>query len=197
MKFKPTALAVLVMAGVVLFGAIGYGQNTSAPSAPSQTSASNDPVIQKIWTEGRDKSQLYQLAQMLLDSIGPRLTGTIQQKQANDWAMALYKSWGIPVRAEQYGTWMNWRRGIAHIDLVAPRIRQLEGMLSTWSPGTKGTVEGPVILFPKIQNPKEFEAAMSQVRGKFVMFDFPWPSCRPDANWKEFAMPESFERLQN
>jgi hypothetical protein len=91
---------------------------------------------------------------------------------------------------------MDWRRGIAHIDLIAPRARPLEGMLSTWSPGTKGTVEGPVILFPQVQSPTEFEASLPQVRGKFVLFSFPWPSCRPDADWKEFATPESFERMR-
>jgi hypothetical protein len=141
--------------------------------------------------EGRDKSQLYSFAQELLDSIGSRLTGSTEQKLANDWAVALYRKWGIPARAEQYGTWMGWRRGIAHIDLIAPRVRPLEGMLSTWSPGTKGTVEGPVVLFPKVQTAAEFEASLPQVRGKFVLFSFPWPTCRPDANWKEFATPES------
>ena len=200
MKIESTATVILLVLAVVLFVSTGRGQNVSAipasTAAQSQTSAPNDPVIQKIWVEGRDKSQLYPLAQELLDSIGPRLTGSIEQKRANDWALALYRKWGIPVRTEQYGTWMDWRRGIAHLDLVAPRIRALEGMLSTWSPGTKGTVEGPVVLFPKIQSAAEFDAALPQVAGKFVLFSFPWPTCRPDANWKEFATPESLERMQ-
>jgi len=69
-------------------------------------------------------------------------------------------------------------------------------MLSTWSPGTKGTVEGPVILIPKAQNAAEFDAVLPQLRGKFVLLSFPWPSCRPDASWKEFATTESFARMQ-
>ena len=192
---------VIVMLAEILFVSSGFGQNVSTLLAPtpdgqSQTSTSNDPVIQKIWVEERDKSQLYPIAQELLDSIGPRLTASSEQKRAIDWALALYRKWGIPARAEQYGTWMRWRRGIAHIDLIAPRVRPLEGTLSTWSPGTKGTVEGPVVLFPKIQSAEEFEAALPQVRGKFVLFSFPWPSCRPEANWKEFATPESLELMQ-
>jgi len=192
---------VIVMLAEILFVSSGFGQNVSTLLAPtpdgqSQTSTSNDPVIQKIWVEERDKSQLYPIAQELLDSIGPRLTASSEQKRAIDWALASYRKWGIPARAEQYGTWMRWRRGIAHIDLIAPRVRPLEGTLSTWSPGTKGTVEGPVVLFPKIQSADEFEAALPQVRGKFVLFSFPWPSCRPEANWKEFATPESLERMQ-
>lgn len=100
------------------------------------------------------------------------------------------------MRAEQYGTWIGWRRGLAHIDLIAPRIRPPEGMLSTWSPGARGTVEGPVILFPKVQSAAEFEAWLPQARGKFVLLSFPWPTCRPDADRKEFATPESYERMR-
>ena len=184
------------MRQIILALTLVSGLLAPANSASSQTIASNDQVIRKIWVERMDKSQLFPLAQELLDSIGPRLTGSLQQKLANDWAVALYRKWGIPVRAEQYGTWMGWRRGITHIDLIAPRIRPLEGMLSTWSPGTKGTVEGPVVLFPKVQSTAEFETSLPQVRGKFVLFSFPWPTCRPDANWKEFATPETFELMQ-
>src|SRR2546430_1500689 len=149
--------------------AFAAGLLARATSVSSQTFESNDPVIQRIWVEGKDKSQLYPLAQALLDSIGPRLTGSTEQEQANDWALALYRKWGIPVRTEQYGTWMVWRRGIAHIDLSAPRIRPLDGMLSTWSPGTNGTVEGPVVLFPKIDSTAAFEAWLPQGRGKFLL----------------------------
>jgi carboxypeptidase Q len=199
-EFKSTAVVVFVVFAVVRFVSAGYSQNASTLLAPTsaaqQESASKDPAIQRIWVEERESSQLYPLAQELLDSIGPRLTASTEHKRAVDWALAQYRKWGVPVRAERYGTWMGWRRGIAHIDLVAPRIRPLEGMLSTWSPGTMGTVEGPVVLFPKIQSPAEFDAALPQVAAKFVLFSLPWSSCRPDANWKEFATPESFERMQ-
>lgn len=173
------------------------GLLTASTSTQSQSPVRSDSVIQKIWIERHEKSQLYPLAQALLDSIGPRLTGSVEQRRANEWALAWYRRWRIPARAEQYGTWMDWRRGIAHIDLLAPRRRPLEAKLSTWSPGTKGTVEGPVVLFPKAGSAAEFEAIVPQVGGKFVLLSFPWPSCRPDANWKEFATPESFARMQS
>src|SRR5207247_6519739 len=65
-----------------------------------------DPVIQEIWVEGMQRSQIYPLAQTLLDSIGPRLTGSPEQKKAIDWATGVYRKLEIPVRAEQYGTWV-------------------------------------------------------------------------------------------
>src|SRR5712692_6867946 len=140
--------------------------------AMAQTAANIDPVIHKIWSEGMDHSQIYPLAQTLLDSIGPRLTGSPEQKKAIDWATAVYRKLEIPVRAEQYGTWIAWHRGTLHIDLLAPRVRSLEGMLMTWSPGTKGPVEGPAIVFPNVKTPAEFEAWLPSARGKFILRSF-------------------------
>jgi hypothetical protein len=172
------------------------GLLASTTSAQSRTSARSDSVIGRIRAEGQERSQLYPLAQALLDSIGPRLTGSPQQKKANDWATAMYRGWGIPVRAEQYGTWKGWRRGTVHIDLVAPRVRSLEGTLFTWSQGTKGRIEGPAVLFPDVRSATDFEALLPKLRGKFVLILSPEPTCRPDANWKEFATAEAFERMQ-
>ncbi|MFL5617282.1 MAG: M28 family peptidase [Gemmatimonadaceae bacterium] len=168
-----------------------------APAASSaQSLAPRDSVLTRIRLEGEDRSQLYSLAQPLLDSIGPRLTGSVEQRRAVDWLLATYRRWGIPARAEQYGTWMEWRREIAHVDLVAPRKRPLDGVLSTWSPGTDGTIEAGVVVNPDVQTPAEFEAWLPRVRGKFVLLSFPWPSCRADASWKEFAGDEALARMQ-
>ena len=49
-----------------------------------------DPIIEGIIKEANDNSQLERLAHELLDVIGPRLVGTPQMKQANDWAVATY-----------------------------------------------------------------------------------------------------------
>ncbi len=67
-------------------------------------------------------------------------------------------------------------------------------MLMTWSPGTKGPVEGPAIVFPNVKTPAEFEAWLPSARGKFILRSFPEPTCRPDDDWKEFATPASFDR---
>jgi hypothetical protein len=158
-------------------------------SAPvdAQTFPTEDPVIRRMWQLGMDESQAARLAQVLLDSIGPRLTGTPHAKAAHDWAVKMYTSWGIPARSEQYGTWTGWRRGITHIDLIAPRVRTLEGMMLAWSPGTRGHAEGAVVLIPDVQSAQEFDAWLPQARGKFVLWDNAEPTCRPDRQWEEFG----------
>ncbi|MEK9506223.1 M20/M25/M40 family metallo-hydrolase [Gaopeijia maritima] len=169
----------------------------AAPVA-SQTFPDDDPILQNIWTEGMERSQVYPLAQALLDSVGPRLTGTPGLQAAHDWAVHTYESWGVEARNEQYGTWMGWRRGISHVDLLEPRVRSLEGMLLGWSGGTPNgePVEGEVIAMPEFESAAEVEAWLPSVAGKFVAIAFPEPTCRPDDQWAEYARPADFEAMR-
>jgi len=90
----------------------------------AQQFPTEDPVIKRIWDEGMtDKSQIARLAQVLMDSIGPRLTASPGHQSAVQWLQNMYKSWGVPARGERYGTWRAWRRGMTHLDLIAPRFR--------------------------------------------------------------------------
>ncbi|MBA3560234.1 MAG: M20/M25/M40 family metallo-hydrolase [Gemmatimonadaceae bacterium] len=161
-----------------------------------QTFATNDSTLRRIWSVGMDSSLVYPLAQALLDSIGPRLTGTPNQRAANEWAVAKYAGWGIPARAVQYGTWRGWRRGSTHIDLTAPRVRSLDGMMLAWSPGSKGSIEGNAILLPEVSDSIAFAKWLPQVRGKFVLTSAAQPSCRPDSQWRQTALPETFAKMQ-
>ncbi|HZI29687.1 MAG TPA: M20/M25/M40 family metallo-hydrolase [Gemmatimonadaceae bacterium] len=166
--------------------------------AAAQQYTSPDPVIRAIWNEGMDNSQLPRMAQALLDSVGPRLTGSPGMKAGNDWLVKTYASWGVTARNEQYGTWPEWRRGISHIDLLTPRVRSLEGGLLAWSPGTGGRdVTGPAIVLPPFSDSAAFEAWLPQVRGKFVLISFAEPTCRPNEQWQALAAPGSYERMDS
>jgi hypothetical protein len=49
-----------------------------------------DSVLARIQRLGTDSSRALDYLQVLSDSIGPRLTGTRQQKNGNDWLVAQY-----------------------------------------------------------------------------------------------------------
>jgi hypothetical protein len=154
-------------------------------------------VLRRIWTLGMDSSQIYRLGQVLTDSVGPRLTGTPGQKAAHDWAVAQYQRWGITARNEQYGTWRGWRRGATHIDLIAPRVRTLEGTMLAWSAGTRGPIEGPVVVLPEAADSNAFRAWLPQARNKFVAISFAEPTCRPNRQLQEFAVtPQWFNSFR-
>jgi carboxypeptidase Q len=161
-----------------------------------QTLPVNDSVLRRIWEVGMDDSQAMSIAQALMDSIGPRLTGTPNFDRAVDWAVSLTQSWGAASSKEQYGTWLGWERGYTHIDLIAPRERTLEGTMVGYSPGTDGPVEGPVVIVPEYESDAQMDAFVRTVSGKFVAIAFPQPTCRPDAHYTQFGTPEALERLQ-
>lgn len=168
---------------------------TAAP-ASAQTFPTDDPVIQRMWQLGMEESHAARLAQVLLDSIGPRLTGSPGIQAGSDWLVRTYESWGIPARNAQYGMWLGWRRGTTDIALTSPRVRSLEGTMLAWSAGTDGPVEGPVVALPEFSSPSEFEAWLPEAAGKFVAADLAQPTCRPDSQWEEYALAASFERMQ-
>lgn len=154
-------------------------------------------MIENIVQEATENSQLKPLAHELMDVIGPRLVGTPQMKQANDWAVATYKKWGITAKNEQWGTWRGWERGITHIDLVAPRVVSLSGMQLAWSPSTsKKGVEAEVVLLPEASDSLAFSRWLPTVKGKFVLVSMDQPTGRPDYNWEEFATEESFGKMK-
>ncbi|HSJ23550.1 MAG TPA: M20/M25/M40 family metallo-hydrolase [Longimicrobiales bacterium] len=172
----------------ILTCAAGLALLAGAAPTAGQTWAVQDPVMQQIWQHGMEESQAMRIAQVLTDSIGPRLTGTPNFDAGVNWAVSLLGSWGVDARREQYGTWNGWRRGITHVDLIQPRVRSLEGMMLAWSPGTGGRpVEAQVVAVPGFDSAEAFEAWLPSVRGRVVAMDFPQPTCRPVSHYEQFG----------
>lgn len=177
--FKHVAIALLV-----LFVNFMQAQDTEA-------------IVANIVNEATEHSQLERLAHELLDVIGPRLVGTPQMKQANDWAVAQYEKWDISAKNEKWGEWRAWERGITHIDMLYPRVQTLDGMQLAWSPSTgpKG-LTAELLTLPMVQDSLEFNNWLKNVKGKFVMTSIYQTTGRPDYNWEEFATEESFEKMK-
>lgn len=166
----------------------------AAPLA-AQT-GTTDPVLQRMWAIGQDSSETWNLAHILFDSIGPRLTGTPAGTSASDWVMKMYRSWGIDAKREQYGTWRGWRRGPSHIDLVKPFVRSLEAVTEGYSPGTGGKdVLATTIILPMVADSNEFVKWLPKVKGKFVLISAAYPTCRPEDEWTAMATPASKAKM--
>lgn len=163
---------------------------------PLVAHAQTDATMQRIFRIGMDSSWAPRLAQTLLDSIGPRLTASPGHHAAGDWVVKMYKEWGIEAEKAPYGTWRGWRRGVSHIDLVAPRTRSLEGTMLAWSPGTKGVpVTAEAIVLPKFRDSTEFVKWLPQAKGKIVLLSPAYPTCRPSEDWLRFGTPASIARM--
>jgi carboxypeptidase Q len=184
-QFNSWHKATTFIAGFLLCSSVTFAQTA------------NKALIDAMVQEETNNSQLEKLAHELLDGIGPRLVGTPQMKKANDWAVEKYKSWNIPAHNEQWGEWRGWERGISHIDMLSPRVKSLEGTQLAWSPGMgKKTSTAEVIILPDLADSVAFQNWLPTVKGKFVMISVCQPTGRDDANWQEYALKESFDKMK-
>jgi len=161
--------------------------------AAAQSFPTNDSVIRRIWHEGMQASHAASLAQVLADSIGPRLTGSPANRAAVDWLLRTYKGWGIAAEREPYGTWRSWARGVSGVELLTPRVRVLEATMLAWSATTPaGGVQAEVVTLPPTHGVGDAAAVgrwLTTIRGKVVMLTAPEPTCRPDSSWLGWAGP--------
>jgi carboxypeptidase Q len=167
----------------------------AVPAAAQQPWRTSDRVLRAIWEEGMQRSQLESLGTALIDSLGPRLTGSPGQLAAHAWAAAQLGAWGAEARNEPYGEWIGWRRGPAHVDLVQPRERTLEARLLAYSRGTPGPVTGEVVALPELADSAAVRAWLPSARGRFVLIDANPLTCRPIESWQQWAQPPTLARL--
>lgn len=152
-------------------------------------------VIEAIINEATNNSQLERLGMELMDDIGPRLIGSPQMKQAQNWLIENYNSWGIEAKNEKYGQWKSWERGTTSAFMLSPRKVQLNATQLAWCPN--GTVEAEVIIMPsEFKDSMAFVHWVKNVKGKIVLISKIEYSGRPESNWKEFATSEDFENYQ-
>lgn len=176
---------------------LALAAQTSPPSYV-RTAPPSDPVIQRLWDEGMNRSQAGKLAQVLMDSIGPRLTGSPNMTRGQDWLLATYKAWGVPARKERYGTWNSWQRGASNVQLVLPRVKPIEAQMLSWSGGTNGAwVEGDVVIARPYRTAEEYTAWLPTVKGKIVLVSAPQITCRSPAQVTEFATPQTKSSLDS
>ena len=150
-----------------------------------------------MWQVGIEQSQTEKLAQVLIDSIGPRLSGTAGYQSAVDWLERTYKGWGIAARPERYGTWRGWRQGTVHMQMIAPRVQNLDVELLAWSPSTPrgAPVEGEVVVIPELADSTAAKQWLATLRGKFVLVSAPEIMCRAPQELERFARAATVTKI--
>jgi hypothetical protein len=170
----------------------------SIGTASAQTFRSPDPVIRRMWQIGMEQSQTEALAQVLIDSIGPRLSGSPGFQSSVEWLERKYREWGVTVRRERYGTWRGWQQGAVHMQMIAPRVQNLEVELLAWSPGTGGQpVEGEVVVIPQLADAAAARRWLGTTRGKFVLIDPPEIMCRAPQELERYARAATVKRIDS
>jgi carboxypeptidase Q len=128
---------------------------------------------QRILAEVREHSEAMANLEYLSDSIGPRLTGSPQLKQANDWTRDLFEKYGLAnAHLESWPVARSWTRGDAQAHILAPAPHPLTIASAAWSPGTSGALRGPVVYFDA-KTREEFAKFHDKLKGAIVIYQDP------------------------
>src|SRR5712664_1125078 len=156
-------VAVLVLAGV----RVGFAK--PAAEDASAFAAADSQILSEI----HDHSQAMDNLEYLSDEIGPRLTGSPQLKQANDWTAAKFREYGLTnVHLEPWTIAHSWTRGTAQARIVSPAGHPLTIASAGWSPGTNGVLRGPVVYF-EAKTKGDFEKFRGKLKGAIVIYQEP------------------------
>jgi hypothetical protein len=106
-------------------------------------------VDQKLIADAKDNSEIMKNLEYLSDIIGPRLTGSKNLEKANKWTAEIMKSYGLEnVHLEPWTIPVGWERGTASLKILEPdNGKSLTVASWAWTPGTKGPIEGDVVIF--------------------------------------------------
>ena len=150
-------------------------------AAPYAEEKIDSDINWKIRREASEHSQIMKTLHMLTDVYGPRLTGSPNLRQAQDWVVQTATGWGLEnahLEAWEFGHpgWVNERIAV-HV--VSPVKDSLVVEALGWTPGTKGTVTAQTIqIQPPVRPTKEqlaafFESTRASVKGKAVFVGAP------------------------
>ncbi len=126
-------------------------------------------MVNRIRDEGFNRSQVMDHLGYLTDVVGPRLTGSPAMKEANDWTLSQFESWGLENGGlEGYEFGRGWTYSKVFVRMTAPRVHVLQAQPVSWHPGTDGAIEADVI-HAEIGSPDDFEEWRGKLAGKIVL----------------------------
>ena len=166
---------VLLCAVAILVAGTRKGFAKPGGDAASPFAAADAQII----TEIRDHSELAQNLEYLSDNIGPRVTGSPQLKQANEWTAQMFKQYGLAnVHQEPWTSAHGWTRGTAKARIITPTEHPLTIASAAWAPGTNGAVRGPVVYFDA-KTLQDFDKYKGKLKGAIVIATEPAPLSPP------------------
>jgi carboxypeptidase Q len=126
-------------------------------------------MVTKIRLEGFTNSKVMETASELMDRIGPRLTGSPQMKEANEWTKERLSGWGLAnARLESWGPFgRGWTWEGCSVRMTAPTKTQLVAIPEAWTAGTSGPIRGAAARL-NIKEVSELEGLKGRFGGKIV-----------------------------
>jgi carboxypeptidase Q len=139
-------------------------------TVPAQERVDLD-MVTKIRLEGFNRSQVMDTASELMDRIGPRLTGSPQMKEANEWTKDRLASWGLAnAHLESWGPFgRGWTWEGCSVRMTTPSFAELVAIPEAWTPGTSGPIHAKAARL-NIKSKDELENFKGKLGGTIVFF---------------------------
>ncbi len=166
------------------------GQRVPAPDIRM-----GDPAtIEAIIDEGTGQTQVLSILTEMVETFGPRLTGSAALEAAQAWSIDNLNAWGLEnVRLEQWGTIATrFDRGPSSAKVLLAgdddTMREMEFSTLAWTIGTPGPVRGPAVFMP--ESMEEYESNAGSYAGAWVLM-------KPDYSGRRGIRSVGFLMRQN
>jgi hypothetical protein len=143
-------------------------------------------MVNRIWEEGVNRSQIMETLSYLTDVIGPRIQGTPAMKKASEWAKNRFTEWGLMNSAiEPCGEFgLGWANEYISVHMIEPSYAPILAYAKPWTLGTQGKVKGQPVL-AVVRTKPDLEKWAGKLKGAIVLTDPPrqvHPSFKPYAS---------------
>ena len=133
-----------------------------------------------IVRQATEHSEVMKNLEYLGDVIGPRLTGSLAMRRANDWTAERFKSYGLTTAIEPWDFGVTWERGPVFARLLAPFQRGVTAHSWAWTAGTDGKpLAGPVVLV-NVSSPESVAVYRDRMKGAWLITGQPATIFNPD-----------------
>jgi len=110
-----------------------------------------------------------EIESQLTDVIGPRLTGSPNMKQANDWTRDKFTEWGlVNSHLEAFPFGRGWSNDYTEVRMVVPQASPLLAYPKAWTVSTDGVLRAPVVKV-KLATQADLDKYKGQLAGKIVL----------------------------
>lgn len=131
-------------------------------------------MIGRIRNEGFRNSKVMDTVRHLTDVNGPRLTGSPQLRNANEWTRAKLEEWGLKnARLEEWSPFgRSWTYEHASVRMTSPTTAQFYAIPKAWTPSTNGEERAQVVR-AKLATKEDLEREKGKLAGKIVLLGEP------------------------
>lgn len=130
-------------------------------------------VISRIKNEGMFRSKVMETISSLTDVFGPRLTGSPEFQEAEEWAKKKLEEMGLEnVSIETWKFGKGWSLKSFFAQMIEPRVQPLIAYPKAWSPPTRGTLRGYAVYLDA-KTEADFQSYKGKLKGAIVLIGDP------------------------